>query len=842
MPLPLLFAMKFLAIAFLPTPSDGSADPCDSYSTLNDPYRSTGYVATPGKDPMICDNQLSTGWYRFTNSVGGKMPETKISKYQCGTYAPIWMMPPHPATADGVVDRTACVNFNEMNSGCLQLAIKVKNCNNSYFVYHLTATFGCPMAFCAGTAKPCPRGQTGLFPNCTVWIKKDFPFAEIPVPNISYVALQSGEFTDEKPKLNCSFNFSTRKNVSFYIQWFISGEVVLNETICESPEDSCNLRYSLLFQSKYSLGDTLRCDLWAKYNTHPDNIWTNPVSSQLFFAGIEIEPAELSVTQCDVGNVLHRIQLKPNLPIRQGSIKVKFGTKDFFQDVLMNTCELTLVLGDEQQWHNISVQVACDNTNEPLAPSAFTFTVADTVSVLNAFWLKYELPSVLITKVENPVKICWATGDPHYYTFDKRYYDFYRPGDFVLYQSKYRNFEVHTRLWHCGRTVTCNCGVAIRELRDVIVLSSCTEDLQYNYGMPMKVEITSPGRLMRGTKILVGQRGGYTEYVVRLPSGTVVRIKRYSWGNNVEMEAPQFDEGKTLGMCGNFDGDPNNDFEQGGDKQSYGDADSFGESWRVNKSTSLFNVVPPCNDAMCDSTESQLNMDRCTCQKNSLGDDINVNCSLEIMSFNGLPGSEYEDRTNAAEDAARKKRDLAYSDDIIYLYDNEKSSPSVFRKREKRAIHTDLSLENATEYCRKRVLETTAAKICVELTGVNASSAIEACAADLHLTGDFEWVESAFESLKSSCAFEAVSNFSAYEKDEEGNFVPPMKIAQNLCPGNCNSNGNCINGTCVCNEGFISADCSLRFDEIPRLFRYEKSLPQLCSTADDAFDVRESIR
>lgn len=46
------------------------------------------------------------------------------------------------------------------------------------------------------------------------------------------------------------------------------------------------------------------------------------------------------------------------------------------------------------------------------------------------------------------------------------------------------------------------------------------------------------------------------------------------------MEAPKFDKGQTEGMCGNFDGDQNNDFDLGGDKKPHGDADSFGESWR----------------------------------------------------------------------------------------------------------------------------------------------------------------------------------------------------------------------------------------------------------------------
>ena len=67
---------------------------------------------------------------------------------------------------------------------------------------------------------------------------------------------------------------------------------------------------------------------------------------------------------------------------------------------------------------------------------------------------------------------------------------------------------------------------------------------------------------------------------VRLPSGTVVRITRYSWGNNVKMEAPKSDETRTEGMCGNFDGQKDNEFSFGGDGRSHSSADDFGESWR----------------------------------------------------------------------------------------------------------------------------------------------------------------------------------------------------------------------------------------------------------------------
>ena len=126
-----------------------ASDPCGSYKSLDNPYRSTGYVAREGIDPMICDYDLQTGWYRFVNEVGGKMPETKVGRGHCGTIAPIWMQGQHPSTAEGTVVRTGCVNFNNQSGGCIPIPIKVRNCND-FFVYRLVAPYGCHMAYCAG--------------------------------------------------------------------------------------------------------------------------------------------------------------------------------------------------------------------------------------------------------------------------------------------------------------------------------------------------------------------------------------------------------------------------------------------------------------------------------------------------------------------------------------------------------------------------------------------------------------------------------------------------------------------------------------------------------------------
>ena len=113
---------------------------------------------------------------------------------------------------------------------------------------------------------------------------------------------------------------------------------------------------------------------------------------------------------------------------------------------------------------------------------------------------------------------------------------------------------------------------------------------------------------------------------------------------------------------------------------------------------------------------------------------MKIKCNLEIMKFNGMPGATFKDRTTDIQNANRNRREVMYSDDIIYLYDDEKTEHNTYSRRGKRAVQTKMSLENATDYCRRSILDTDAAKVCLEVTGVNATSAINACAEDLKVS------------------------------------------------------------------------------------------------------------
>lgn len=108
---------------------------------------------------------------------------------------------------------------------------------------------------------------------------------------------------------------------------------------------------------------------------------------------------------------------------------------------------------------------------------------------------------------------------------------------------------------------------------------------------------------------------------------------------------------------------------------------------------------------------------------------------MQFRNTNGkLDKNGNTDITKKVEGARKAKRDIIYSDDIIYLYDDEEPKKRVYNNyRGRRAVNTKMSLENATEYCRNAILNTATAKVCLEISGVNASNAIESCAADLQV-------------------------------------------------------------------------------------------------------------
>ena len=98
------------------------ADPCINYNELNDSNRKSSY-ATPAS-PVLCDDTLPGGWYRFVGAAGTKMAMTTVDRYHCGTALLGWLHDDHPTVEEGKACRK--VFFSDGSF----IFIEVKNCGS----------------------------------------------------------------------------------------------------------------------------------------------------------------------------------------------------------------------------------------------------------------------------------------------------------------------------------------------------------------------------------------------------------------------------------------------------------------------------------------------------------------------------------------------------------------------------------------------------------------------------------------------------------------------------------------------------------------------------------------
>ncbi|XP_063788464.1 uromodulin-like [Pseudophryne corroboree] len=119
------------------------SDPCEHHIVLNETWRSISNVYG---SQVYCDGSLY-GWHRFIGSGGVRIPDTCVPIYSCGTHAPMWLNGSHPMLSDGIINRTACANWN--NNCCYwSSTVQIKACPDGYYVYKLSGTPACSLSYC----------------------------------------------------------------------------------------------------------------------------------------------------------------------------------------------------------------------------------------------------------------------------------------------------------------------------------------------------------------------------------------------------------------------------------------------------------------------------------------------------------------------------------------------------------------------------------------------------------------------------------------------------------------------------------------------------------------------
>ncbi|KAF5895623.1 uromodulin-like, partial [Clarias magur] len=150
------------------------ADPCQYYTILDDPWRSTDVTAT---GTLHCDVGLNwEGWYRmYLGNASVQMPERCIQPNTCGTNSPIWLKSPPPSQSEGVVQATVCGSWL---AGCcnFEFSIGVKACPGNYYVYKFVSPPLCFLAYAADAnsevCDTCSIGESCVSADKVTWTCK----------------------------------------------------------------------------------------------------------------------------------------------------------------------------------------------------------------------------------------------------------------------------------------------------------------------------------------------------------------------------------------------------------------------------------------------------------------------------------------------------------------------------------------------------------------------------------------------------------------------------------------------------------------------------------------------
>ena len=176
---------------------------------------------------------------------------------------------------------------------------------------------------------------------------------------------------------------------------------------------------------------------------------------------------------------------------------------------------------------------------------------------------------------------CYAYGDPQYITFDQRYFNFQGTCEYVLTRScNTEEFSVVvTNLAH-NQYVSCTDTVRI-----VVPNENLNILLGRGGGGTVTInDIIQPnigdGVILSSGQISVVRVGGYPHVIL---SNSGVRV---SWDGlyRAEITVSTSWRGRLCGLCGNYNGDPNDDF-QTPDGSIESSSNAFGFSWVLGNGT-----------------------------------------------------------------------------------------------------------------------------------------------------------------------------------------------------------------------------------------------------------------
>lgn len=787
---------------------------CGDYVLIADPRRTTQQVFNGITDSPISDkdlNQNLTKWYRFQSYVGNKIPERPVGESvdmnRCGTTYPMYIsgVDQHPThdleTVTATIETTAWAR----NISIHQCPPDVDN--ERFYIYRLVPAPADQTAYCAGEGVPCAEGLMHNGIECVDYF-----------PVMSGTPVFSGPHTTGNNAMQqiyykCQVQYNRVPDDSFarFMITFIFDGLELEDIatphkrlppfIVEPSDDiSANLTEYYL---QGRLGKDIQCKVRSFWEQNSEK---GPSMMSLQKHKATLEAVEIFDFDFNKGTE-QTIPFHSTVPFTFYHCSLHQCPLPFIYYFSLKTpvatdidCTLRWINGTDLE---LVVYIKPFAGNR-IFEAEFQPYDGDFFQQSSSLWHNFIIPTVTIRSFVSSDRWCKAMWDPHITTFDSKYFEAFFNGDYylVLGEADPYKLEVQVRQETCNGNVACICGVIVREINSVLKVGykDCGK---WDKTTPRPISVT---RLLRqypddGTEITIDDTG--RKFSIRMPSGSRVEVDATVPYFCVQVNLAPMYHGKTSfnSMCGNSNDNPDDDST---------DSDT---AKILDPAKSYFNAQPDCNEdyfpkaVTCSCAPSTSGVE-CTDIEQNVAKKSPANKAISTMWSSGITCVDLKRSSLVQHSSDENNAD--YILDPADLFPPFVPDPNAGHNLTLTwPTPKNKTKQEVEQYCLNKLTGSPVYGDCN--TVANTDLTILQCVSDIQIADEYIATTSYADTFGQECVNVLITQEN--ENNSTGGGTPPAvdmsTIYSKICPAHCSGHGNCSNATCICNAGYIGADCSI---------------------------------